>query len=1115
MTVPTPPAPERFDLLGPLPTGTTLLEASAGTGKTFTIAALATRCIAEGAATIDQLLMITFGRSATRELRERVREALTRARDALRDPATAGASQDPVVRHLAALPAEQRAAALARLARATADFDAGTIATTHQFCMHALTGLGLAADLDPGETFLEDVSDVVDEVLDDLYLRKYAPREQADRIPLTDARAIARTAVGDPQAHLDAGPVGPGSVHETRLRLAEAVRHEVLARRRRRRLVTFDDLVLRLEAALLDPATGPLACRRLREQYQVVLVDEFQDTDPAQWTILREAFHGHRTLILIGDPKQAIYAFRGADVFSYLAAAEHADVHATLPTNHRSDAPVVHGVAELLGGLQLGDPRIVVHPVEPAHATARLVGLPTAARVRLRTWHPADGELAPVAVPRAAVAADVAADIVDTLAGPGRLQEPDGTQRPVAPRDIAVLVATHTQGAMVRDALAAAGVPVVIGSASSVFATPAAQQWLTLLRAMDQPRSRALRAAALTDFCGHTPAELALEGERVDQQVGLQLRTWGRMLEGASVAAVVAAMLRDGALASRVLSRPGGERHLTDLRHVAGVLHAEQRRSRLRLVGLLDWLAERVRRAGESDREPTLELTRRLETDAQAVQVLTVHTSKGLEFPIAYVPFGWDRYDREPELVRCHDAAGRRVLDVRGKGASGRDALLAAHRQEEAGETLRLLYVAMTRASRQLVVHWASSKRSTGTAPLHRVLSARAAGQAVPEPGYPVGAPPVAGVADSTWVLVEEVPQQPSVRRWAPPPAAPPALAVAPFTRAVDVTWRRTSYTGLTAGLHRPEAAPAGFRDDEPEPVEADAGPAAAVPDAPPGDVPTLVSPFADLPAGAAFGTLVHAVLEALDPTVADLPAALAEQARLALAAHPLPDLDAATLASALAPVLHTPLGPLAGGLTLAGIPPRDRLAELDFELPMGAGGVAGTLAHLAALLRQHLPADDPLAGYADRLEADGLGGATLRGSLAGSIDAVLRVPGTAGPAFLVVDYKTNLLRDPAAPGLERLAWGYRPAVLPAAMMAAHYPLQALLYCAALHRYLRWRLPGYDPATHLAGVRYLFVRGMAGPDTPQQAGVPCGVFAWHPPAALVVAACELLDGHRP
>jgi exodeoxyribonuclease V beta subunit len=199
-------------------------------------------------------------------------------------------------------------------------------------------------------------------------------------------------------------------------------------------------------------------------------------------------------------------------------------------------------------------------------------------------------------------------------------------------------------------------------------------------------------------------------------------------------------------------------------------------------------------------------------------------------------------------------------------------------------------------------------------------------------------------------------------------------------------------------------------------------------------------------------------------------------------------------------------LGELAGGLALAGFSPRDRLTELDFELPMGTQAVR-TLTDLSDLLREHLPHDDPLAGYADRIDSSGLGEATLVGYLSGSIDAVLRTP---EGRFLVVDYKTNLLRDAARPGAETLVEGYRPDILAGAMMDAHYPLQALLYSAALHRYLRWRLPGYDPDRHLGGVLYLFVRGMAGPETPDG----CGVFSWRPPATAITGLSDLLDGRQ-
>jgi exodeoxyribonuclease V beta subunit len=268
---------------------------------------------------------------------------------------------------------------------------------------------------------------------------------------------------------------------------------------------------------------------------------------------------------------------------------------------------------------------------------------------------------------------------------------------------------------------------------------------------------------------------------------------------------------------------------------------------------------------------------------------------------------------------------------------------------------------------------------------------------------------------------------------------------------------------------------------------------------------------MADLPLGAAFGTLVHGVLETADLTAPDLLAELTAQCREQLARHPTAGVDAGLLAAALEPVARTPLGPLAGDVALDRIAPRDRLAELDFELPLAGGdgrGTAVALAELVPLLRRHLPADDPLHGYPDVLA--GLPAQQLRGYLTGSIDAVLRLP---DGRFAIVDYKTNWLGPVGPDGRDPLtAAHYHPQRLAEAMSAAHYPLQALLYGAALHRFLRWRLPGYSPGRHLGGVLYLFVRGMCGPATPVHDGVPHGVFSWAPPPALVVELSELLAG---
>jgi exodeoxyribonuclease V beta subunit len=337
------------------------------------------------------------------------------------------------------------------------------------------------------------------------------------------------------------------------------------------------------------------------------------------------------------------------------------------------------------------------------------------------------------------------------------------------------------------------------------------------------------------------------------------------------------------------------------------------------------------------------------------------------------------------------------------------------------------------------------------------------------------------------------------------------------FHRTIDTDWRRTSYSGLVrvaeiSGASGP-IGPIGV-SSEPEVTELDdeVGDIALTR---PASGPDLPSPMADLPTGAKFGSLVHAVLETADPFATDLAAELESQIRLHSVWWPV-DVADDVLAAAMVPMHDTPLGPLAGGLTLRQIGLRDRLRELDFELPLAGGDLGSAVAdiHLAdvgTLLREHLPADDVLAPYADRLTGPLLGGQSLRGYLTGSIDAVLRVPDGSGHRYLVVDYKTNWLGDP-----ERAlsAADYDRARLVEAMLHSDYPLQALLYSAVLHRFLRWRVPDYDPARHLGGVLYLFVRGMCGPDTPTVDGHPCGVFSWLPPPSLIVALSDLLDAGR-
>ncbi|MGW4741160.1 UvrD-helicase domain-containing protein [Nocardia xishanensis] len=1114
-----------FDPYGPLPTGTTVLEASAGTGKTHAIVGLAVRYVAEAGVDIAQLLLVTFSRAATQELRERARDRFVAVATALTDPVAAQAHSDELVRHLAGTDAAEVGRRRARLLAALSDFDAGTIATTHSFCQRMLDELGLAGEHDPGARLVESVDELVGTVADDLYLQRYA--RDTPPFSLKEAHTLALAAVRDRHARLV--PRVDGLAGE-RVAFAEAVRAETERRKRLAGLRDFDDLLVLLHDVLADPDHGPLACARIRERYRVALVDEFQDTDPLQWDILRRSFHGETTLVLVGDPKQAIYAFRGAEVLSYLDAVGHADRRSELTTNWRSDAGLLAALERVQGGAALGHPEISVYPVAATRPWSRLTGpaeFVTPMRVRCLPRTGA-GPLNKSGFPsvgrqRAKVADDLAADIVRLLESGVRVTVPapkartasdrpredvadnenDGTvRRPVGPGDIAVLVRTRSQIDVVRAALDRVGVASVLAGGTSVFGTPSATDWLWVLRALEQPhRSDRVRLAACTPILGCTAADIDRGGADLVGRVSAQLREAARLFARAGFAAVFEKLSAEAGLAPRLLSIENGERQLTDLRHIAQLLDQVALTEGLGLTALTRWLADQVRDPAAS---VVADRSRRLDRDAAAVQIATVHASKGLEFPIVYLPFAWDSAKNPyPATLLFHDDDGARVLDVGGQDAQGYAERKLRGEAEEAGEELRLLYVALTRAMCQIVAWWAPAI-TTAAAPLHRMILGRPDGGGTVPGRAAVPADQQAVPMLAAWAAA--APEAISVTAVAPPEEVEPRrartepvigdLAAARFDRAMDQHWRRTSYSALTAGAH--EMALDAEPEDERGPEDEPSAPPPAAAEPVTAAAPSLMN---DLPYGAEFGTLVHGVLEQIDTDAADLDTEVHARCRAAVE-ELMADIDPAVLGAALLAVLRTPLG--IG--CLADISRRDRLPELEFELPLAGGDApaanAATLRGIADLLRAHLSSDDDLVSYADLLA--GLDDVQLRGYLTGSIDAVLRVEDPSGtPRFVVVDYKTNRL------GAGDLTVDhYTRERMTAEMLRSHYPLQALLYSVALHRYLRWRLPGYDPARHLGGCRYLFVRGMVGPGTPPGRGV----FDWTPPAALVTALSDLLAG---
>ena len=475
-----------FDVCGELPTGTTVLEASAGTGKTFTIAALAARYVAEGHARLPELLLVTFGREATQELRERVRERLVSAERGLRDPAAARTGTDPVLALLADGPDDEVARRRRRLTAALADFDAATIATTHQFCEQMLTALGVAGDA-ADAVFVESVDDLVTEVVDDFYVRKFAatgghgPRSTAPR-----RCGWPAAAVGDPQARLE-----PGRGRRHRRACGCPSRRPCAARSSAAsgRAASTPTTTCSPACATRSPTRSREAAQRLRARYRVVLVDEFQDTDPVQWGILRAPSQGHVPLVLIGDPKQAIYAFRGADVVSYLDAVGQADPTPRWPATGAATpallAPSTPSSAARRWATRGSWSRgraphpgrgcggaVERRPLRRAGA-ARRAGVQ---RTRPRPHRAAAAPWSPATWPRTSPRCSAAGGA--TAAGDPSARRRRGARPHERP------------GQLVREALAAVGVPAVLSGTASVFATPAAREWLTLLEARWSSRGR-------------------------------------------------------------------------------------------------------------------------------------------------------------------------------------------------------------------------------------------------------------------------------------------------------------------------------------------------------------------------------------------------------------------------------------------------------------------------------------------------------------------------------------------------------------------------------------------------------------------------------------------------
>jgi len=686
-----------------------------------------------------------------------------------------------------------------------------------------------------------------------------------------------------------------------------------------------------------------------------------------------------------------------------------------------------------------------------------------------------------------------------------------GDRRVVA-GDIAVLCRKNKQAAAMQMALRSLGVPSVLKGDASVFEAPEAEEMERVLRALADPGdARAIRAALSTTLLGQDAqavASLEHDEQRWDDWVR-QFHAWHDRWTQRGFVAGVRALLDERAVSPALLGLFDGERRLTNVLHLLELLHTASIEQRRGPQALVHWLHEM-----RTDAEACAALAGdaaqiRLESDAAAVQLTTVHKSKGLQYPIVYCPYLWDGAllnDADKAALRFHDG-GRLQLDL---GSSARAAHLKLAEREAFAENLRLLYVALTRAQHRCTVVWGAF-RSAADSALGYVLHQPSNGSGAPrvaatarikafcgsrdDDGMRADLEGLASTAPGCIAVTDLLPA--AGERYAPPDAVETPLVCRTATREVRRIWRMSSFSMLAASA-APMSQPAEEGVDHD--AATDAGATAARP-TPSSDQPLVV--LHDFPAGARAGQLVHEVFEHFDFQGTD--DALRASVRAALAHFGVDDKWTESLRHAVADVVATPLGGEHGAFCLRDVDTARRLNEMEFVFPVADAGAdlpnadanADTLLftreRLAAVFARHARAPVP-ADYAERLRT--LGFPPLAGFLKGYIDLVF----TRAGRWYLVDYKSNRL------GVH--PDDYRPEPVAAAMTEHHYFLQYHLYVVALHRYLARRLPGYDYERHFGGVYYLFVRGMAPANAPGT-----GVFFDRPSRQLIDGLSAAVSGH--
>ena len=1055
------------------PEGTALVEASAGTGKTYNIQSAYLRLVLDGCP-VTSILVVTFTEASTAELRDRLRGVLEECRDVLKKhlPELEGRRTEFQVPKKeerawnALIEGRLRDTAVAELAKrvgAALDmYDRASIYTIHGFCNHVLTQFAFEAGHDSGGELLENTDGAVADASRDWWrANRYeaATAEEADDGAFAGGFKEFRAKVRQRVGHLDA------IFEEAAQGKALDGAAKIYARQRRERNeLTYDAMLTDLREALRGDGGAALRAA-VRRDYRAALIDEFQDTDRIQYEIFQTLFEdGETPLLFVGDPKQAIYRFRGGDIFTYKEAKGNVpeERRYDLETNFRSEEELLKSINAYFGEEKAGDTFLdTAIPYKTLASGAEERGLTLLKGVdggRFVLWT-ADYKTKDEMLGRAygAVADEIVRLLEDgqaVLDTPPKEEGEEHQVRRLRPEDFAVLMGTNKECEAMLDVLRERGVNAVCVRESDLRGTVAAKGMRWILRAMAaQGNIAVLRAALGVAFmpCTEDDLEALSRGEtraevtkfsQTMQKAGESWKRFGFMRAWK--------ILKDElGLQRRILEQEDGEQLAADLEQTAEWLHVQGRAGGGGPQGLLRAYEAWLDAAGEEGDDGGEK--RRIADDASAVRVMTIHKSKGLQFPVVFVPTLWGKSfggnNWKKDFYVYHNEAGKECLGE-DRGAS---------QSEEKAEARRQAYVALTRAMNRVYLVDARSRNAGPTvAALTDAWRRRGCEGGIVEGPLPETGLPETRAGrddgDEEVVKLEEARPMPTV----------------------DCGNGKTSFSGMTKNLHGGQG-PAPDSDDETG--DRDNGDEEK-------DAEAQTGIFA-LPGGTRTGTCIHKVFEELDFGDAATHGETIRRflKRYGLAAH------GEAVEEMVETVLDTELPGEGGKLRDA----KTRIAEMKFDFPMRRAAAA-TLRGGADVLEAHWAGEEAwkrefveklrMAGPAER--------AIARGYMTGTIDLVFR----AGGKFHLADWKTN--------GLKGKVENFGTEGLRAEMNECLYCLQYLVYLVALDGILRNRLEGYDYDKDVGNVYYLFVRGMDGTER--------GVFVDRPSRETIEALRNYLRG---